>query len=478
MEIKRIPVEQINPAPYNPRKDLKPGDPEYEKLRRSIQEFGFVEPLVWNKRTGNLVGGHQRLKVLIEQGVREVEVSIVDLDDQRERALNIALNKISGDWDNEKLKDLLEELDTGDFDIELTGFTEAEIEDLMTQFHVDDSEEQEKFDLATALQEIVQPRIKPGEVWRLGVHRIICGDSTDLEIWNRLLSGRKVDLVVTSPPYNVGIKYASYKDKQARDVYLDLIRKVGKNIVTCLAPGRFVAWNVGVSPESYPHYHVVVLEECGLQFYRQIVWEKAGVPYPIFQSTLKARKARHYKPNYKHEMIYVLRQDEAEDTNLPVVECPVCDGSGQVQGIVNPITHEMMLLMTWGEPEKDGKIKPSKKYANDVWHIMQAMATTDIPTLGTKSTGLEKSGKKSHMVIAHPAVFPIELPKAVMTFLTAEGETVLDPFCGAGSTVIAAEQMGRVAYGIELDPIYCELTMLRWETATGQKAEPLYRHDG
>jgi DNA modification methylase len=474
VEIRAVSVELINLAQYNPRKDLKPGDPEYEKLRRSIEEFGFVEPLVWNERTGNLVGGHQRLKILLAQGVRDVQVSVVNLDDQRERALNIALNKISGDWDNEKLKDLLEELDTGDFDVELTGFTETEIEDLMTQFNVDDGEEQEKFDPAKALQEIIEPRIKPGEVWQLGVHRLICGDSTDLEIWNRLLSGSKVDLVVTSPPYNVGIKYASYKDKQARENYLDFLRKVGKNMTACLAPGRFVAWNVGVSPESYPHYHVVVLEECGLRFYRQIVWEKAGVPYPIFPSTLKARKARHYKPNYKHEMIYVLRQEDGEEDNIPMVECPVCDSSGFVQGMVNPVTHEMIVLMTWGEPEKGGKIKPVKKYANDVWHIIQASATTDILTLGTKSTGLEKNGKKSHMVKAHPAVFPVELPKAVMVFLTAEGETVLDPFCGAGSTIIAAEQMGRVGYGIELDPIYCELTMLRWEAATGQKAVKIY----
>lgn len=105
VQIKSIPVEKINPAPYNPRKDLKPGDPEYEKLKRSIEEFGYVEPLVWNERTGHLVGGHQRFKILLHQGAKTVEVSIVDLDDKKERALNIALNKISGDWDNEKLRE-------------------------------------------------------------------------------------------------------------------------------------------------------------------------------------------------------------------------------------------------------------------------------------------------------------------------------------------------------------------------------------
>ncbi len=99
MNLQHISFDQINPAPYNPRKNLKPGDPEYDKLKRSIDEFGCVEPLVWNQRSGNLVGGHQRLKVLIEQGQTETDVSVVDLPPERERALNVALNKISGDWE-------------------------------------------------------------------------------------------------------------------------------------------------------------------------------------------------------------------------------------------------------------------------------------------------------------------------------------------------------------------------------------------
>ncbi len=132
MEIRKMSIEQINPAVYNPRKDLQPGDPEYEKLKRSMQEFGYVEPIVWNKRTGNIVGGHQRYKVLLDMGMSEVDCVVVDLDETKEKALNLALNKIHGDWDYIKLKDLLEELDTGAFDIELTGFGLDEIEQLLT----------------------------------------------------------------------------------------------------------------------------------------------------------------------------------------------------------------------------------------------------------------------------------------------------------------------------------------------------------
>ncbi len=121
MNIKKVAIEEINPAKYNPRKDLKPGDDEYEKLKRSIMEFDLVEPLIMNKQGNVLVGGHQRLKILKELGHTETDVSIVDLPPEKEKALNIALNKISGEWDMPALKDLLEELD-GAIDLDITGF--------------------------------------------------------------------------------------------------------------------------------------------------------------------------------------------------------------------------------------------------------------------------------------------------------------------------------------------------------------------
>ncbi len=141
MEIRRMKLSDIRPALYNPRKDLKPGDPEYEKMKRSINEFDCVEPLVWNKRTERLVGGHQRLKILKENGVKEFEVSVVDLDERKEKALNVALNKIQGDWDFTKLADLMTELDDGEFDLELTGFDMSEIEDMMNWIPDGDSKE-------------------------------------------------------------------------------------------------------------------------------------------------------------------------------------------------------------------------------------------------------------------------------------------------------------------------------------------------
>ena len=103
MKIVTLPVSDLHPADYNPRKDLAPGDKQYEKLARSIETFGYVEPIVWNRTTGNIVGGHQRLKVLVQNGYTEVQVVEVELNEQEERILNVSLNKISGRWDNEKL---------------------------------------------------------------------------------------------------------------------------------------------------------------------------------------------------------------------------------------------------------------------------------------------------------------------------------------------------------------------------------------
>lgn len=198
LDIQKIAVEKLNPAKYNPRKNLKKGDSEYEKLKRSIETFGYVEPVIWNKKTGHIVGGHQRFKILKDQGETEVDCVVVDMDEAEEKALNIALNKVSGDWDMPKLAELLDDLDKSMFDVSLTGFDAAEIDDLFSKVHDKDVKE-DNFDEAPP--EV--PITKNGDVWILGKHRLICGDSTKLETYEKLMEGKKANLVVTDPPYNV-----------------------------------------------------------------------------------------------------------------------------------------------------------------------------------------------------------------------------------------------------------------------------------
>lgn len=141
MQIEILSIDRLSPARYNPRKPLMPGDKAYEQLKRSIQSLGYVEPIIWNKQTGHVVGGHQRLRVMTDLGYKEVHVSVVDLSDEDEAALNLALNKISGEWDEDKLAALLDDLRGAEVDIHLTGFDAAEIDALLgfsSEFAEDD----------------------------------------------------------------------------------------------------------------------------------------------------------------------------------------------------------------------------------------------------------------------------------------------------------------------------------------------------
>ena len=198
------------PADYNPRKDLKPGDAEYEKLKRSIEQFGYVEPVIWNQTTGRVVGGHQRLKVLMDMGMTEVDCVVVEMDEDKEKALNIALNKISGDWDKDKLALLIADLQGADFDVSLTGFEPAEIDDLFKDT-LKDGVKDDDFDVGA---ELAQPTMtKPGDIWTLGRHRLICGDSTKAETYDLLMGSTKANLVITDPPYNVNYEGSAGKIK-------------------------------------------------------------------------------------------------------------------------------------------------------------------------------------------------------------------------------------------------------------------------
>lgn len=143
MEIRTLKAAEIKAAEYNPRRDLQPEDAEYEKLRRSIEEFGYIEPIIWNERSGNVVGGHQRLKVLLEKGVEDIEAAVVDLDDKDEKILNVLLNKVKGRWDIGKLADLLQQLDEAGA-MELTGFEDWELQSLLMQYdHIKDLMEED-----------------------------------------------------------------------------------------------------------------------------------------------------------------------------------------------------------------------------------------------------------------------------------------------------------------------------------------------
>ena len=142
MEMIKKKLSELVPADYNPRQTLREGDKAWEKLNNSMEAFGLVEPIIWNRRTGHIVGGHQRYAILCAQGVEETEVSVVNLPEQEEKALNLALNKISGQWDDSKLEELLSEL-AQQGELALTGFDESELEVLQADYnHIEQRNEQ------------------------------------------------------------------------------------------------------------------------------------------------------------------------------------------------------------------------------------------------------------------------------------------------------------------------------------------------
>ena len=142
MEIKQLNMQEMNldsidTAHYNPRKDLRPGDKAYERLKNSILTYGYIDPMIFNERTGRLVGGHQRLKILRDLGMEKAQVSVVDLDEMQEKDLNIRLNKIQGEFENEALANVLRELEQESFDLENIGFDQSEFDELITEIHLD-----------------------------------------------------------------------------------------------------------------------------------------------------------------------------------------------------------------------------------------------------------------------------------------------------------------------------------------------------
>lgn len=281
IEMEKVDISRINPAPYNPRKDLQPGDAEYEALQRSMKEFGYISPVVWNRRSGNLVGGHQRYKILKAEGHTEIMVSVVDLPLDKEKALNIALNKISGDWDQDKLAQIIQELSViPDMDISLTGFDEAEITSLLDG--LSENTPEETFDAQSELEAIKTPITQPGDLIELGEHRILCGDASSSEDIRKLMKDEKAALLNTDPPYNVDYQgTVSNKehnrwttiqgDNLSQEEYEQWLKKVFINVYPFFGEGMpFYLWN---SHKQFGPMHQM-LTDLGMHISSVITWAK------------------------------------------------------------------------------------------------------------------------------------------------------------------------------------------------------------
>lgn len=275
MEFKKLKLADIIPASYNPRKDLQAGDPEFEKIRRSIEEFGYVEPIIVNFDM-TIIGGHQRAKVLSALGVLEVDCVIVNVDKTKEKALNIALNKISGEWDTEGLAHLLSELDQESYNIELTGFDWDEAEKLMKTMEKEDHSADDDFEAELP----DKPISSLGDIWVLGRHRLMCGDSTKKSDMDRLTEGKRVEMVFTDPPWNVNYGATDHPSWKSRTIQNDSMsseefKEFMSKAFTCMADAMVVGGMVYVVMSAQEWGSLMpALEESGFHWSSTVIWNK------------------------------------------------------------------------------------------------------------------------------------------------------------------------------------------------------------
>ncbi len=392
MNIQKIKIEKLKRAKYNPRKELKPEDEEYKKLEKSIDEFGHVLPIVVNFDM-TVIGGHQNLTVLENKGYKEVFCNVVNLNKIQEKALNIALNKISGEWDNDKLEKLLAELRETDIDMDMTGFSFDEVDDILKDIT---GSKEDDFDVNQALNEIEEPISKPGDIWILGKHRLMCGDSTQKEAVMRLMNKQDADMSLTDPPYNVDYEGKTAEalkienDHMEDNQFYDFLAKSFKNLYESIKDGGtiyvFHADTEGVNVRN-------AFKSSGFKLAQCLIWVK---------NTFVIGRQDY---QWKHEPI----------------------------------------LYGW----KEGK---SHYFINS--RSQSTVLEFDKPTRNAE----------------HPTMKPIDLLVYLIKNSSKEKDIILDLFGGSGSTLIAAEQVNRKCYMMELDPKYCDVIVRRWENLTGQKA--------
>ena len=389
-------TSELQPAKYNPRKISSDA---LGRLTKSLSELGNLQPITWNAKTGNIVGGHQRLKCYQALQKEEVEVWAVWLDEAQEKAANIALNKLSGEFDLPALKDILEEIDTGEIDLDITGFGADELADLMEQTKPEIEEDE--------VPEVpVEAVTKPGDLWILGEHRLLCGNSTIEKDVAKLIDGQKASLVITDPPYGV-----SYADKNKFLNERDKGNRVQSQI------------------------------------------ENDHLPKEETQKLWKEAFARMNDSMASGAVVYCFMPQGGDQMMMMMMM--------MMEAGIEP-RHELIWL-------KNNHVIGRVDYAYKHEPILYAWKKGGHKFYGGFQTSILEFKRPSSSKL-HPTMKPVELVAKLMENSSQKNELVYEPFCGSGTTIIAAEQLGRKCYGMEISPNYCDVIVKRWENLTGKKA--------
>lgn len=445
MRMERRRLADLIPADYNPRKALTPEDQEYQDIKASIEGLGYADPIVVNY-DGTIIKGHQRRTVMMDLGYEEADVVVVEIRDKsKEKMVNIALNKITGKWDIQILKNLLVDLDLEGYDFSLTGFKQDELEDLIQQIDVpDEATEDTDFDPDAAKEEIETPVTNRSDVWQLGRHRLMCGDATSMEDAEILMAGNKLDLVITDPPYNVdyGAKvgflngYLDQTDSRTNSTIENDHMDAASFYSFLLA--AFQSMNDSMRPGA--GIYVFHAESTGLQF-RQ-AYTDAG---------LKLAQCLVWEKN-----AFVLGRQDYQWRHEPIL---YGWKEGAAHYFINDRTQDTVLL----EDELDFQSMKKQELLAFIQRYIQQYK--DMTTVH-----YENKPARNDM---HPTMKPVPLIGRLMNNSSRPGWLVGDFFGGSGSTLMAAEQLGRTAFIMELDERNCDVIVQRWQAYTGQKAVKL-----
>ena len=424
-DVQQIDVAILKPAAYNPRKRLKPGDKTYEEIKRAIETFGMVQNLVWNKRTGNLVAGHQRLTVgKREFGWKQAPCIVVDLDLEQEKALNILMNKVGeGNWSTGKLADLLAELAANPLmDLTDLGFSESELEGLLkkttpkTTRDPDDAPPPPK-----------HPKTKPGDLYHIisadghPEHRLICGSSLDRETWEKLLGETRPSLVFTDPPYGVAYQSKAKSGKMAQtSIQNDELQR--QALEEFLLPAFRLAHEFAA-----PHASIY----CFFATREHIAFEQA------------LRKAEW---NPTQELIWA-KQMNLGRANYHWAHEPCFYGGKAEQS--NRWYGDRCQTTVWQDTRPD--FATMKK--DDLVALLNEIADTT-------TVWDEKRDPPSSYI--HPTQKPTSLVRRAMRHSTLPRDATVDMFAGSGSTLIGGQLQGRPTYSIELEPGFCDAILTRY----------------
>jgi DNA modification methylase len=405
LEVKEIGILSLKPWNDNPRKN----DHAVEAVAESVRTYGFNVPIICDQNF-MIIAGHTRWKAAQQLGLEKVPVIIIEMDDAKRRAFAIADNKTGeiADWDFPKLKEVLGILELEDVDIKSLGFSNEELRRLLN----DDGEEE------NIIPDIDTDSIitRFGDLYVLGNHRLLCGDSRNLKEISLLTEGTAIDHVFGGPPYFNQREYSHWNEYAS---YIDDMRIIITNCCALLKEGSICVWNIanGCSTHhDHVSHHSKLFEENGFQFLDTIIWKKTGANYAIPRNFHIQHNSCYY-PALEWEALLVYQKPG----NIP--------------------------KMT-----REGKDYMSKFHTN-VWEI--PAVTNQIEVYG------------------HPAVCPVEIPYRSILAYTGSNASVFEPFGGSGTTLIAADKSSRKAYIMEMNPVYCDRIVKRWEKITGDKASKL-----